>query len=143
MAAFNDIRVVETVYKEKVKQELELKDRQLAVVSSLAAMASSPGWRNFKEKLELLRAASVRDLVSEQDPNQKFRVSGRVEAFAMLLAVIDDAASEADRIENERKELAEWASKQLSEDLRLHPAGGIWKDGKAHGGSRGRQGEGG
>jgi hypothetical protein len=137
---FDDIRETELHYKSWLKDQVETKDRQIGVVNAIAALSGSPGWREFTAKLALLKEASVAQLVSEQESHQKFRVSGRVEAFTMLVAAVEDAASEAKRLSAEREELVEWAGQRLSEDLRLNPAGGIWKDGEAHGGSRGRQG---
>jgi hypothetical protein len=141
---FEDIRLQEQQFKEQVLSELEVKEKNIAIVEALAMFSDTPGWRVFKERVAEWREAQVRELLSATDPHQKFRLSGKVEALTGLVAAVEDAASEAKRLSAERDEFKDWTGRRLQgEDFRLHPAGGKWQDGEAHGGQGRRQGQGG
>jgi hypothetical protein len=123
---FESVPRKESILLEGFKAELDICRGVMATGNAVLAMKGSPQWKVYESSVREMASSWTSELLREQDPHQKFRISGKVEAIGLLIRIMDDAVSEASRAKARAEEIEEFLSK-AAKGSRLDPAARKWQ----------------
>lgn len=98
---FGDIRDQEANFAKGHKDRIDQLQRIIGLADRVTSLKGAPGWQEFVDQVEGIRARFRRDMEQCGDKDSELRIfQGRCQALGSMLSIMKDA-------ENNRKALAE------------------------------------